>query len=76
MNRRELLRCLAAGGVVTAEGLWWPGRKLISIPKATLMASTVIMWADDVVSFDPVTLQVVLRARDILQQKIVRVRGR
>jgi hypothetical protein len=33
MNRREMLAFLAAGGVVTASGLWWPGQKLISIPK-------------------------------------------
>lgn len=32
MNRRELLCVLAAGAVMTAEGLWMPGRKLISIP--------------------------------------------
>ena len=33
MNRRELLKALAAGGVITAAGLWMPGSKLISIPK-------------------------------------------
>jgi len=33
MNRRELLKALAAGGVITAAGLWMPGTKLISIPK-------------------------------------------
>lgn len=32
MDRREFLAFLAAGGLVTAEGLWLPG-KLISIPK-------------------------------------------
>ncbi len=37
MNRRELLACLAAGGVVTATGLWWPGQKLISIPKTHII---------------------------------------
>ena len=36
MNRRELLIALAAGAVVTAEGLWFPGTKLISIPKPVL----------------------------------------
>ena len=34
MNRRQLLKALAAGGVLTASGLWMPGQKLISIPKA------------------------------------------
>ena len=33
MNRRNFLACLAAGGVVTATGMWMPGQKLISIPK-------------------------------------------
>ncbi len=33
ITRRELLACLMAGGCVTAAGLWWPGEKLISIPK-------------------------------------------
>ena len=33
MNRRQFIAAIAAGGVVTAEGLWMPGRKLISIPK-------------------------------------------
>ena len=33
MNRRKFLAFLAAGGVVTATGLWLPGQKLISIPK-------------------------------------------
>ena len=33
MNRRKFLAFLAAGGVVTATGLWMPGQKLISIPK-------------------------------------------
>ena len=31
MNRRSFLGCIAAGGMLTAEGLWWPG-KVISIP--------------------------------------------
>ena len=33
MNRRRFLAALAAGIVVTAEGLWVPGAKLISTPK-------------------------------------------
>ena len=28
MNRRELLKALAAGGVMTAAGLWMPGQKV------------------------------------------------
>ena len=32
MNRRKFLAFIAAGGVVTATGLWMPGQKLISIP--------------------------------------------
>ena len=33
MNRRKFLAMIAAGGVVTASGMWMPGQKLISIPK-------------------------------------------
>jgi len=33
MNRRDLFKCLAAGGMVIAGELWIPGQKLISIPK-------------------------------------------
>jgi len=33
MDRRKFLAAMAAGAVVTAEGLWIPGSKLISIPK-------------------------------------------
>jgi len=32
MNRRDLLKGLMAGGVMTAAGLWIPGQKMISIP--------------------------------------------
>lgn len=33
MHRRHFLAALASGAVMTAEGLWVPGKKLISIPK-------------------------------------------
>ena len=33
MNRRDLLKGLAAGGIFVAGELWIPGQKLISIPK-------------------------------------------
>ena len=36
MTRRELFAAFAAGAVVTAEGLWFPGTKLISIPAAPI----------------------------------------
>ncbi len=37
-SRREfLLAAFATGAVLTAEGLWIPGRKLISIPKKHLI---------------------------------------
>lgn len=32
LTRRELFKALAAGGVLTATGLWMPGEKTISIP--------------------------------------------
>jgi len=31
-SRREFLAMMAAGMVMTAEGIWMPGQKLISIP--------------------------------------------
>ena len=36
MTRRQLFAAMAAGAVVTAEGLWFPGTKLISIPAAPI----------------------------------------
>ena len=36
MNRRKFLAAMAAGAILTAEGLWIPGAKLISIPKPAL----------------------------------------
>ena len=44
MDRRAFLAALAAGAVVTAEGLWIPGQKLISIPMA---ASGNVLWTAD-----------------------------
>ncbi len=35
MDRRKFLAAMAAGAVITAEGLWMPGSKLISIPEKT-----------------------------------------
>ena len=40
MNRRKFLAFLAAGGVVTATGLWLPGQKLISIPTGYIFSSS------------------------------------
>lgn len=40
MNRRQLLKALAAGGVMTAAGLWMPGQKLISIPSGKVFVLT------------------------------------
>lgn len=36
MDRRQLLKGLAAGGLIVAGELWIPGQKLISIPKRGL----------------------------------------
>ena len=32
-TRRDLMKCLAAGGAVVVGELWIPGQRLISIPK-------------------------------------------
>jgi hypothetical protein len=34
-SRREFMAMMAAGAVMTAEGLWMPGQKLISIPHSS-----------------------------------------
>ena len=39
MNRRELLKMLAAGGVMTSAGLWMPGTKVISIPSGKVFGN-------------------------------------
>jgi len=39
MNRRDLLKGLMAGGVMTAAGLWMPGQKLISIPSGKVFGN-------------------------------------
>lgn len=39
LSRRQFFAMLAAGWVVTAEGLWMPGTKLISIPKPSSLAA-------------------------------------
>ena len=49
MNRRKFLAFLAAGGVVTATGLWLPGQKLISIPKKPLFSELLTeLWSDEI----------------------------
>ena len=39
MDRRAFLAALAAGAIVTAEGLWVPGQKLISIPSGNRLST-------------------------------------
>lgn len=39
MNRREFMKRIAAGGVVTAAGIWMPGEKLISIPSGKIFGN-------------------------------------
>ena len=39
MNRRDLLKAMMAGGVMTAAGLWMPGQKLISIPSGKVFGN-------------------------------------
>ena len=44
MDRRTFLAAMAAGAIVTAEGLWVPGQKLISIPKKQFITVTNHGW--------------------------------
>ena len=45
MDRRKFLAAMAAGAVVTAEGLWVPGQKLISIPSHATFTERDLEWA-------------------------------
>jgi hypothetical protein len=48
LSRRQFMAGLAAGMVVTAEGLWMPGEKLISIPsKKFFVPDGRIAWIED-----------------------------
>jgi hypothetical protein len=50
MDRRAFLAAMAAGAIVTAEGLWIPGKKLISIPNPLdRIFKFRIKYGDDVV---------------------------
>jgi len=52
MSRRAFFAAMAAGAVVTAEGLWIPGQKLISIPsKRYFIPAGALAWFDDGVAF-------------------------
>ena len=42
MNRRNFLKMLGAGAVVTSTGLWMPGEKVISIPSKKVMTGTLV----------------------------------
>ena len=42
MNRREFMAALTAGAVITAEGLWWPGKKTISIPSKKILTPNTV----------------------------------
>jgi hypothetical protein len=42
MNRRKFLTAMAAGAIITAEGLWIPGQKLISIPSGRVFSDKVL----------------------------------
>lgn len=60
MNRRELLKAMMAGGVMTAAGLWMPGQKLISIPSGKrfsghaieMPVDTATLWIEDIKDTD------------------------
>ena len=48
MNRRKFMAMIAAGGVVTATGMWMPGSKLISIPKKSGVPLNLWLMSDEV----------------------------
>lgn len=46
LTRRQFLAAMMAGGIITADELWLPGRKLISIPKRPLVSRAEIELLD------------------------------
>jgi hypothetical protein len=47
MSRRQFFASLAAGMVVTAEGFWMPGERLISIPSRKIFVPAGrLAWVD------------------------------
>jgi hypothetical protein len=46
MTRRQFLAFLTAGGIMTADELWLPGRKLISIPNRPIVTRAEIELLD------------------------------
>ena len=66
MDRRHFLAALAAGAIVTAEGLWIPGQKLISIPHVgnrlvtwdETASKILILLKDRMYIFGPRTIEV------------------
>lgn len=52
LSRRQFIAAMAAGAVVTAEGLWLPGEKLISIPaKKIFIPEGRLAWVEDGVTW-------------------------
>ncbi len=48
LSRRHFMAAIAAGMVMTAEGLWMPGQKLISIPsKKIFIPPGRLAWMED-----------------------------
>lgn len=63
MNRRELLKAIAAGGVMTATGLWMPGEKVISIPSGASFKGNRLLTLDEIAQ---VALWEIQRAIDVV----------
>lgn len=52
VSRRQFLAAVAAGMVMTAEGLWMPGQKLISIPSRKIfLPAGKLAWMEDGVMY-------------------------
>jgi len=52
ISRRQFIGAMAAGAIVTAEGLWVPGQKLISIPSRKIfIPEGRLAWVEDGVTW-------------------------
>lgn len=88
VSRRQFIAAMAAGMVMTAEGLWVPGQKLISIPSRKIfLPAGKLAWMEDGVMYMytggrgvqptliPKYFDVHVRGAEIVRDKLMRGSG-
>lgn len=72
------MAAMLAGGVMTAEGLWMPGTKLISIPRPVETINVDRWWETDW-SIQPIkpqlTTEMIRKLREQIERHVVRAFG-